>query len=125
MLKRVKSVFLGLGKTFAFCVGVCYNKGNIVMGENLSVCLQKLFGPGGLASSNVIVENNVPETVPELTPMPDEETPPPVAEDGVLSQVRELYALYKQYNAQGDFENAGKVMQEIDKLLTESAGTEQ
>ncbi len=97
-------------------------KENIVMGENLQVCLKKLFGEGGLVMN---APPPVVEEEPVLSPDTEEETPPPVAEDAVLSQLRELYRMYKQYNAQGDYENAGKVMQEIDKLLTESEGVQQ
>ncbi len=104
-------------------------KEHIVMGENLQVCLQRLFGDGGLAYSKP-AEPDAPdvqaqEEIPQLTPEEEDEAPPPMEEDAVLSQVRELYALYKQYNAQGDFENAGRVMMELDKLLRETEGTQQ
>ena len=105
-------------------------KENIVMDTTLQACLQKLFGEGGLVGKEppqtVTPPENVVEDIPELTPGDEqEETPTPVNGDEILAQVQELYALYKQYNAQGDFENAGKVMAELDRLLTETIGTEQ
>ncbi len=104
-------------------------KENIVMETTLNACLEKLFGEGGLVSSAKPpaepTSESVAEIIPELTPDEDQETPPPVDGSDILAQVQELYKLYKQYNAAGDFENAGKVMAELDKLLSEASGIEQ
>ncbi len=96
-------------------------KENIVMDVSLQACLAKLFGEGGMAQVQT-----PPQTQTEvLLPEENQQQVPPIAGEEVLEQVRQLYATYKQYNAAGDFENAGKVMAELDKLLTDSAGVEQ
>jgi len=99
---------------------VCY-KENIVMAETLQACLQKLFGAGG------IVESMPPETEEsgEESTLVPEQTVTTVDADAVLNRLIALYEQYKTYNAEGDYENAGRIMAQIDALLTEVSGTEQ
>ena len=91
------------------------------MAETLQACLQKLFGAGG------IVESMPPETEEsgEESTLVPEQTVTTVDADAVLNRLIALYEQYKTYNAEGDYENAGRIMAQIDALLTEVSGTEQ
>lgn len=88
-------------------------KENIVMEPTLKECFNKLFATNNAPGTGTKPGNTSPGDVTI--------TPPVEGADGeaenILRTVVELYERYKQYNAENDFENAGKIMRDIDANL--------
>lgn len=113
-LLYVEPVYITTSNTASFPelkrIIVAY-KETIVMEPTLQECFAKLFSG-----------NSSP---PGASGKPTIQTPtlkPPVeGVDGeaeqLLRTVVDLYERYKQYNAENDFENAGKIMRDIDEKL--------
>lgn len=133
-LLYVEPVYITTNNTAAFPelkrIIVAY-KEKIVMEPTLQECFAKLFVEDGTSQGGT--SGTSPGDTTAQSPVL---TPPAEGEQGeaeqILLTVIELYERYKQYNAENDFENAGKIMRDIDEnlsraneLLTRGTGEEQ
>ena len=116
-LLYVEPVYITTNNTAAFPelkrIIVAY-KENIVMEATLQECFNKLFSGGGGTSGGNTGGTGTDANDPSLT-LPAEGTDGEAEQ--ILKTVVELYERYKQYNAENDFENAGKIMRDIDANL--------
>ncbi len=90
-------------------------KEHIVMENTLKECFDKLFSSDG---APIVVKpdvDNDENTALLIPPQNTDETDTQVEE--ILSNIINLYNRYKEYNASSDYENAGKVMRDIDIYL--------
>lgn len=95
-------------------------KETIVMEATLKEAIDKVLQLQGEENSAFIeapikpTQDPMPSIAPEtIGPRADELTI-------ILNQLVDLYNSYKQYNSEGDFENAGIVMANIDKLIAKA-----
>ena len=113
-LLYVEPVYITTSNTASFPelkrIIVAY-KETIVMEPTLQECFAKLFSGNG----------SPPGTSGKPTIQTPTLKPPVEGVDGeaeqLLRTVVDLYERYKQYNAENDFENAGKIMRDIDEKL--------
>ena len=113
-LLYVEPVYITTSNTASFPelkrIIVAY-KETIVMEPTLQECFAKLFSGNG----------SPPGTSGKPTIQTPTLKPPVEGGDGeaeqLLRTVVDLYERYKQYNAENDFENAGKIMRDIDEKL--------
>lgn len=82
-------------------------KENIVMKPTLKECFEELF----------IQENTEGVNIKPPQPLTAANEPDEGEAERLLREIAELYERYKQYNAENDFENAGKIMRDIDAKL--------
>ena len=90
-------------------------KEKIVMENTLEECFRKLFENADEEqeiTENIAVEDNLLEPSDYTSEQNQAET------EAILKNIVNLYESYKKYNAQNDYENAGKVMRDIDVYLS-------
>lgn len=88
---------------------------SIVMENTLQDALNVLFN----ASDNTQTGTTQPPS-DVVSPQPGENTGQPDELTAILGEIVELYGRYKEYNADNDFENAGKVMRDIDEYIAQA-----
>jgi len=89
-------------------------KEKIVMENTLEECFRKLFedDDGQELAENTETDDNLLMPSDYVNEQNESET------ETILKNIVNLYESYKKYNAQNDYENAGKVMRDIDVYLS-------
>ncbi len=119
-LLYIEPVYITTQNTAAFPelkrVIVAY-KENIAMEATLKEALDKIFG---VEQANQGGKKGSGKTT-AATPVPAAGETQINADTAVLfGQIVELYGKYKQYNAENDFENAGKAMRDLDDYMQQA-----
>lgn len=96
-------------------------KENIVMESSLKECFDKLFDESGEAKKETPEKLQTDSSPAKADSKIDSDTAEDDEAEALLGNIVNLYERYKRYNAEGDFENAGKIMRDIDIYIGRAA----